>query len=183
MPLYNFTLTLSGVTIDTAGLEDALFDSGCDDALVCFYGTAVYLEFDRESPSLSQAILSAIRDVESASVNACVESVDSALVGLSDIAAMTGLSRQAVALLKEGSRGPRNFPGPVQRLKGNSPLWRWRTVAEWLVREKRMRIDDPLVVNAGVFENINLALQLRATREVEDVKQYASQLDVQHLWA
>ncbi|STV87487.1 DNA-binding protein [Klebsiella michiganensis] len=87
MALYNFTLTLSGVTARTVGLEDALHAAGCADALVCFYGTAVYLEFDRERDSLEQAILSAIADIESAStLNARVESVDSALVGLSDIA-------------------------------------------------------------------------------------------------
>lgn len=176
MSLYNFTLTLSGVTAETEGLEDALFKSGCDDALICFYGTAVYLEFDRESDSLMHAVLTAINNIESAGIHARVESVDSTLVGLSDIAAMAGLSRQAIALLKDGCRGSRNFPCPVQRLKGNSPLWRWRTVAEWLVREKRMKADDPLVLNACLLENINLALQLRAPRDAEEVNHFASLL-------
>ncbi|STW80162.1 DNA-binding protein [Klebsiella michiganensis] len=55
---------------------------------------------------MEQAILSAIADIESASaLNARVESVDSALVGLSDIAELTGLTRQAIALLKDGARG------------------------------------------------------------------------------
>ena len=89
MALYHFTLTLSGVTADTDGLEDALFAAGCSDALVCFYGTAVYLEFDRESGSLAQAVLSAIADIESSPLGARVASVDSTLVGLSDIAALT----------------------------------------------------------------------------------------------
>jgi hypothetical protein len=118
MALYNFTLTLSGVTARTVGLEDALHAAGCADALVCFYGTAVYLEFDRERDSLEQAILSAIADIESASaLNARVESVDSALVGLSDIAELTGLTRQAIALLKDGARGSGQFPGRYSGLK------------------------------------------------------------------
>lgn len=118
MTLYNFTLTLSGVSAHTPDLEDALYRAGCADALVCFYGTAVYLEFDRESESLERAILSAIDNIESASkLNARVESVDATLVGLSDIAELTGLSRQAVALLKDGARGSGKFPGPVQRVK------------------------------------------------------------------
>ncbi|HCQ3017179.1 TPA: DNA-binding protein, partial [Escherichia coli] len=33
MALYNFTLTLSGVSYETEGLEDALYQNGCDDAL------------------------------------------------------------------------------------------------------------------------------------------------------
>ncbi len=102
MPLFNFTLTLSGVTADTQGLEDALFTAGCDDSLICFYGTAVYLDFDRQSESLAQAVLSAVNDIESAGLSARVESVDSTLVGLSDIAELTGLTRQAIALLKDG---------------------------------------------------------------------------------
>lgn len=36
MALYNFTLTLSGVTARTVGLEDALHAAGCADATVCF---------------------------------------------------------------------------------------------------------------------------------------------------
>lgn len=40
MELYNFTLTLSGVRMDTEGLADALYTHGCDDALICYYGKA-----------------------------------------------------------------------------------------------------------------------------------------------
>ncbi|MDG9897701.1 DNA-binding protein [Klebsiella grimontii] len=180
MALYNFTLTLSGVTAHTVGLEDALHAAGCADALVCFYGTAVYLEFDRECDSLEQAILSAIADIESApALNARVESVDSALVGLSDIAELTGLTRQAIALLKDGARGSGQFPGPVQRVKGNSPLWRWKTVVGWLVMERRLTGDSPLVAHAEVLDNLNLALQLRATQESNTVLRYLGGLENQ----
>ncbi|MGE0969693.1 helix-turn-helix transcriptional regulator [Klebsiella sp. WOUb02] len=173
MTLYNFTLTLSGVSAHTPGLEDALHHAGCTDALVCFYGTAVYLEFDRESESLEQAILSTIDNIESASeLNARVESVDAVLVGLSDIAELTGLSRQAVALLKDGARGSGKFPGPVQRVKGNSPLWRWKTIVGWLVAEARIAADSPLVAHAEVLDGLNLALQLRASRQSETVMHY-----------
>lgn len=179
MPLYNFTLTLSGVTSGTEGLEDALFESGCGDALVYFYGTSVYLEFDRDSASLPVAVLTAIRDIESACVGARVESVDSLLVGLSDIAELAGLSRQAVALLKDGNRGPRNFPNPVQRIKGNSPLWNWDTVADWLVQHGRLAEDDPRVTNARPLAEINLALQLRASRDPGRVQHYMHLLEHQ----
>lgn len=173
MPLFNFIVTLSGVNATTDGLEDALYAAGCHDALICFYGTAVYLEFDRESTSLESAVLTAIRDIESApSLNARVESIDSTLVGLSDIAGLTGLSRQAVALLKEGARGTGNFPGPVQRVKGNSPLWRWRTIVDWLVQEARISADSPLVEHAQVIDNLNLALQLRTSQESQVVLNY-----------
>ena len=173
MPLFNFTLTLSGVTSKTPDLEDALYTAHCDDALICFYGTAVYLEFDRESRSLEQAVLSAIHDIESCpTLNARVESVDSTLVGLSDIAELTGVSRQAIALLKDGARGTGSFPGPVQRVKGNSPLWRWQTVVEWLIAEKRLADDSPILDHAQTLDNLNLALQLRSSQESQLVMNY-----------
>jgi hypothetical protein len=177
MSLFNFTLTLSGVTSDTAGLEDALFAAGCDDALICFYGTAVYLEFDRYEENLTQAVISAISDIESSGIGARVESVDSTLLGLSDIAELTGLTRQAIALLKDGARGSRQFPGPVQRVKGNSPLWRWRTVVDWLASEGRIPADSPLISNARVLDNLNLALQLRASPEQSNVMHYLHQME------
>lgn len=177
MPLYHFTLTLSGVTATTPGLEDALFANHCDDALVHFYGTSVYLEFDRESDSLQHAVLSAIHDVESSGLQVRVESVDSTLVGLSDIAELTGLSRQAVALLKDGARGSGNFPGPVQRVKGNSPLWSWRKIVEWLVSEKRLPADSPLVASAETLDSLNLALQLRTSMEVKTILHYVAQIE------
>ncbi|ALR77508.1 helix-turn-helix transcriptional regulator [[Enterobacter] lignolyticus] len=176
MPTFHFMLTLSGVTTATPGLEDALYEAGCDDALVCFYGTAVYLEFDRRRESLETAVLSAIQDVESADIPLRVESVDSALVGLSDIAELTGLSRQAVALLKDGTRGTGQFPGPVQRVKGNSPLWRWSTVAEWFAREGRLAEGSSLAASARILDNLNLALQLRSATGSRDIQQYMQAL-------
>ena len=61
MELYNFTLTLSGVQMETEGLADALYTNGCDDGLICYYGSSVYIEFDREAESLDLAIKSAIK--------------------------------------------------------------------------------------------------------------------------
>ncbi|WP_324701244.1 DNA-binding protein (plasmid) [Pantoea agglomerans] len=159
MALYNFTLTLSGVTYETEGLEDALFESGCDDALICAYGRSVYLEFDREADSLDDAIASAIDNVESAGIGATVTSVDSALVGLSDIAEITEMSRQAIAMLKDGTRGTGDFPCPIQRIKGQSPLWDWADVAKWLAENGRLKAGSELAANARTLCKWNLALR------------------------
>ena len=78
-------------------VADALYSHGCDDALICYYGNSVYVEFDREAKSLDEAIESAILDIETAGIGAVVESVDSALVGLSDIAQLSGLKTDYVA--------------------------------------------------------------------------------------
>ncbi|MEX6158233.1 helix-turn-helix transcriptional regulator [Providencia manganoxydans] len=170
MTLYNFTLMLSGVNIDTPRLEDALYESGCSDALVCFYGKSVYLEFDREAQSLDKAIESAIDNIEMAGIGAKVNSVDSALVGLSDIAELTHLSRQAIAMLKDGTRGSRDFPSPIQRIKGQSPLWDWAEVANWLLKSGRLDSHTELVSNAQVLSKWNLALRASACSELQQVE-------------
>jgi len=177
MALHNFTLVLSGVNSDTEGLEDALYGGKCDDALICFYGTSVYLEFDREATTLNIAIATAIRDIESAGINAQVEAVDSTLVGLSDIAELSQLSRQAIALLKDGNRGKGDFPNPVQRISGQSPLWSWAEVAEWLVSSGRMSADNVLVKNARNLEQWNLALRIRASKATEKVEEKVNFLE------
>lgn len=73
--IYNFILIISGVTYDIEGLEDALYESGCDDGFICAYGDNVYMEFDREAEYKYAAIASAVRDVESAALGAKVEAV------------------------------------------------------------------------------------------------------------
>ena len=176
MALYNFILTLSGVTYETEGLEDALYASGCDDALICAYGRSVYVEFDREAESLDAAIFSAVDNIESAGIGAIVGSVDSALVGLSDIAEMTNMSRQAIAMLKDGTRGSGDFPCPIQRIKGQSPLWDWGDVAHWLSSNGRLKQDSELVVNAHVLSKWNLVLRNSASKDFEEIEVLAALL-------
>ncbi|EKT63048.1 helix-turn-helix transcriptional regulator [Providencia burhodogranariea] len=169
MSLFNFTLMLSGVNSETTQLEDTLYESGCSDALICFYGKSVYLEFDREADSLDVAIESAVKDVESAGIGAIVESVDSTLVGLSDIAELTHLSRQAIAMLKDGTRGSGDFPSPIQRVKGQSPLWDWAEVASWLQKHGRLKDQPELAANAKTLSKWNLALRVSVSIEASEV--------------
>lgn len=176
MALYNFILTLSGITYETEGLEDALYESGCNDALICAYGSSVYVEFDREAESLDAAISSAVNNIESAEIGAIVESVDSALVGLSDIAEMTSMSRQAIAMLKDGTRGSGDFPCPIQRIKGQSPLWDWGEVACWLATNGRLKQDSEMVVNARVLSKWNLVLRNSASRDFEEIESLTASL-------
>lgn len=70
--LFHFTLILKYVDERTPGLEDALYEAGCDDALINFRNGAVYLDFDREDISLEQAIIKAIQNVETSAVGAVV---------------------------------------------------------------------------------------------------------------
>jgi len=64
MNIYEFSLVFESHTDLTTELEDTLFESGCDDALLSFRNGIAYLNFDREAESLESAILEAIYQVE-----------------------------------------------------------------------------------------------------------------------
>jgi predicted DNA-binding transcriptional regulator AlpA len=160
MNTYEFSMILGGVNAATAHLEDSLFEAGCNDGMICTYNSTVYIEFSREADSYKKAIVSAVKDIESSSIKAKVISVDAGgLVGLSDVAALTKISKQLIALLKDGKRGPGTFPSPIQRIKGKQPLWRWSEVANWLHEQGKIGII--LKDNAFVTDAMNRALDER----------------------
>lgn len=66
MSLYHFTLILEKPSVQSCAIEDRIFESGCDDALLCFFDDTPYLEFERTGKSLSEARESALRDIAAA---------------------------------------------------------------------------------------------------------------------
>lgn len=73
---YNFILVLSDITEPTEKLEDALFEAGCDDATLSFCNQLAYLEFDREALSFTEAVISAIKQVQSIDRRLNIERVE-----------------------------------------------------------------------------------------------------------
>jgi hypothetical protein len=128
MPEYNFTLVISGPVDEKL---DELYEAGCDDALIGAVDGVHYAEFDREAPSLREAIGSAIQAV--ASIDGLtvdrVEPED--FVTAAEIAERLGRSRESVRLLIAGERGPGGFPAPISHLRDRNRLWRWTEVAAW----------------------------------------------------
>ena len=176
---YQFTLILEGVDDKTLGLEDALFEVGCDDALINYKNGAVYLDFDREGEGLEEVVLSAIKDTESSNIGAKIVSVaPEHLVSLSDIAERTSMTRQAVSLLVKGERGAGDFPKPVLKISNKSPLWRWSAVAQWLYQQGRIQ-DYTIVDFANAVEDINAALELRNNDSFEHKKKIFNELEKQ----
>lgn len=166
MNYYEFSLVLSGVTYSTPDLDDMLFEAGCDDGLICAYNETVYVTFTRESLSYKDAVLSAIKDIESTPL-AKVISVDAGdHVGLADIAELSSASRQSIQLFKDGKRGKGDFPNPVERLQCKQPLWRWSQVAQWLATQGK--IEQELCDNALITEAFNQALEARQPKPLVD---------------
>jgi hypothetical protein len=64
MKCYSFKLQVAGINTSAETYEDALYEAGCDDALVIVVDGQVFLDFDRDAPSYEAAVTSAKSDVE-----------------------------------------------------------------------------------------------------------------------
>src|SRR5215216_7799955 len=128
MTEYSFILAIDGNVEEKI---EELFEAGCDDALFGSIDGAHYADFDRESPTLGEAISSAIANVESVSGLRVRRVEPDDLVTMSEIAERLGRTRESVRLLIAGERGPGNFPAPVSHLRSRNRLWRWSDVASW----------------------------------------------------
>lgn len=158
---YTFTLVLDGPRSIDEDLEDRLYEAGCDDALLSLSNGVLCLDFDREAASLSEAILSAVLNVEDADVEATVVRVEpDDLVTASEIASRTGRSRESIRLLAMGRRGAGGFPAPVRGVKSHARHWRWAEVASWLAEHEGAAVQT-IVSEARTIAAINAALDLR----------------------
>jgi hypothetical protein len=163
---HDFTLVLTGVAELTPEREDALFEAGCDDATISIRSGRVYLTFSRHAPSLTDAILSAIRDVRNAGIGADVLRVDAVdLVTQSDIARRIDRTRQLVHQYIAGTRGPGGFPAPVCKITEGIPMWSWGEVASWLRQHDMIRPE--VASEARGVALINIVLELRRYQQLE----------------
>src|SRR5438270_5209161 len=167
MPEHTFELTIDGELTDER--LDALFEAGCDDATFSTKGTLTFAAFDREAPTLLDAVISAIEAVESVDGLEVVHVDPDELVWASEIAQRTGRSRQSVDQLIKGQRGPGNFPAPTSHATRN-PLWRWSEVEAWFALYEGR---EPDIQHSVVIGALNGALQARhgLRREVANSKQ------------
>jgi hypothetical protein len=170
---YEFTLVLDRVDDQTEGLEDQLFEAGCDDALINFRNGTVYLDFNREAPSAEDAVISAIKDVEKSTLGAKVISIlPDDQVNAAEIAKRLNKSRQIVSLwVKRERRQGLPFPNPVSKLTDTSPMWRWYDVVDWLYQNQLIK-DQKVVDFAKFIENINAVLGERDPK----VQEYRHQI-------
>ena len=155
---HEFSLILSGTPEMTDGVADALYGTGCDDALVSVQCGVPYVDFDRDAESFEEAVLTAIRDVERAGVQVLRVEPDD-LVSASEIARRTERTRESIRLLAQGERGRGGFPPPISGVLTKAPMWRWSEVARWFAEEEDQ--DSEAVRNATAIATINNVLDLR----------------------
>jgi len=162
---FQFTLILKNIDGHHLKLEESLYEAGWDDALINFRNGTAYLDFDRKAFTLKEAIISAIKQVESSSLGVIVIGVaPDNFVTESEVAERLATKRQTVSLWIKGlRRASMPFPSPKLKLSNKSPLWKWNEVAEWLYANKIIKQKE--IVDAAVFiEDINAALEERNTK-------------------
>lgn len=135
---------------------DRLFEAGCDDAMIGYERGLPVAQFDREAQTLADAIVSAVRALESVGLTA-VRVLDEDLLTLADIADRLGQSRESVRRYAAGERGTGNFPAPVNPSREGTVFYRWSEVAPWIRQNLGQSVPDtdPTLVVA------NLVLQAR----------------------
>lgn len=143
MKCYDFELSfkLPGVNADPGQYLDALFEAGCDDAII---GTGrkgfIGADFSRESESFDSAVKSAVEDIKRAIPGVELIGAGPDLVGISDIAAILHCSRQNIrqhlALADEY--------GPTPVYQGKRDLWHLAEVLFWLQDVRGLEISSEL---------------------------------------
>lgn len=157
MTEYEFTLRFELPSDEELSddLVERLGEVGCDDALIGIgLRGRLALDFSRSAASPREAILGAIADVRKAIPDARVVEVCPDLVGVTDIANLVGCSRQNIRrmLVSAGSCSPT----PLH--EGNPSIWHLAPILDWLVAEKRYRIDTDLIALAEVAMSVNAAI-------------------------
>lgn len=165
--VWDFRLMLE-VLPDQDEVFDALYEAGCDDGSFGWVDGVAHVDFDREAQTFTQAVTSAIRDVESVPPVRVLEIEADDLLTMADIARRLGRTRESVRLLVQGKRGKGGFPEP-EFGTGKWRFWRWSALLGWLddvpeAELERARVTD--AVNAALELRRRKALLPRADRKV-----------------
>jgi len=152
-----YVFTLKYQLADDDSDQDALIGrlgaAGCDDALVGIGQPGrLALEFSREADSAEDAIRTALADVKSAMPAARLIEASPDLVGLTDVADIVGVSRQAMRKLMLAHRG--SFPMPVH--EGSASIWHLAEVLGWLQKRGGHQLDANLLDIAQVTLAVNI---------------------------
>lgn len=152
---YTFTLIfqINSAGSDIDALVERLGEAGCDDALVGIGQPGrIALEFIRDAPSAREAMESALGDVLRAIPTATLIEAAPDLVGITDVAEITGVSRQNIRKLLISRAA--SAPLPVHA--GNPSLWHLSDMLTWLEEELQYEVPLRTLEIALVAAKINI---------------------------
>lgn len=180
MAEYEFELRFQLPSDDKRAVDytDALYEAGCDDALVGVGRNGVIaLEFVRQANSALEAIESAVANVRAAIPGARLIEAGPDLVNVSGIAALFSknirtLSRQAVRKYIEG--GDATFPPAA--VSGTSCLWHTHNVVCWAIESKKAE-DHEMTASLLELTRLTKAINLAAQKDTDKgINQLAERL-------
>jgi len=157
---YEFTLTFSlpEAERDPEQYLDALFEAGCDDALI---GTgqagSIALDFVRTAKSAAEAVGSAIGNVKAAIPDAELIEVKPDLVGLTDVAQILQCSRQNV---RKYMKTYQDFTKPVYT--GKTSLWHLLALTSFY----KFDVPQSIIELSKTTYKINLDIQQHHYRKI-----------------
>jgi predicted DNA-binding transcriptional regulator AlpA len=115
------------------------------------------LEFTRQAASAQAAVRSALTDVKRAIPSAKLVEAAPDFVGLTDVAELVGVSRQAMRKLMLSHAG--SFPMPVH--EGSTSIWHLAEVLAWLEPRDGYVFEAQLIETAQAALEVNLANEAR----------------------
>lgn len=163
--VHQFRLLLSDArAVEDYDVADKLFEAGFDDVTFGVHAGLPFADVSRAGESLEAVVLDAMNSIEEALMPTVVVRVEpDELVTASRIAERIGRTRQSVALLISGDRGPGGFPAPLTFVDSQTRVWRWTEVQRWLETSKDLDVQSALSACEGEFlAALNGALATRA---------------------
>jgi len=140
---------------DSSEYLDALFENGCSDATISTGQLGVIsLSFTREANSASEAVSSAINDIQKAIPSAKLIEASPDIVSISDISSILGHSRQYTRKLFNSNTS--SLPMPIHI--GNPSIWHLSEVLKWLksARKQESKINEKLIELSHITKQINM---------------------------
>ncbi|WP_052191314.1 hypothetical protein [Luteibacter sp. 9133] len=159
MPEFNFVLKFAFDHPDTdpADYVQVLEESGCDDAVVGIGKLGrIALDFGREAATAEEALYSAVADVRRAIPGIHLVEAAPDLVGLTEIAALLGQTRQNARRILQTDEA---FPRAVH--EGTSALFHLADVYRWM-DERGKRVDTESRAVALASQTLNTARDIGA---------------------
>ena len=143
MPTFEFMLRLDRAP--TEAEIELLYEETCGDSDVEWNPDTGYgaVTVSRDARTLTEAIVSAVRDVERVPDLRVVGAGQDDAVTMLDIARRIGRTRASVRMLVNGQRGPGGFPRAALVTTGGEKVWDWPDVAFWLHGQLGLEVDVP----------------------------------------
>lgn len=154
---YQFELTFKLPHGEEPDQYFAALEGSCSDAIVGT-GQSGYMAFDfnRESSSAYEAIVSAVADVKKVIPKVSLVEATPDFVGLTDVADLLGFTRQYMRklMVKSGA----GFPSPVH--EGKPSIWHLSNILIWMKENNKYEVEDTLIDVANINKKFNLVKEL-----------------------